>query len=81
MVDYRRNRVMGGTYFFTVCLRDRTSSWLVSHVDDLRVALREVKRERPFRIDAMVVMPDHLHAVWTLPPGDDDYPARWRRIK
>ena len=78
---YRRNRVPGGTYFFTITLRDRSSSILVDRVDDLRKVLLAVMRERPFQIDAMVVLPEHLHALWTLPPGDDDYPGRMRLLK
>ena len=54
---------------------------LVDHIDELRDALREVKSRHPFRIDAMVVMPNHLHALWTLPPGDANYPLRWSLIK
>ena len=81
MVDYRRNRVPGGTYFFTVNLLDRRSCLLVEHIDWLREAVRAVKRRRPFQIDAWVVLPDHLHAVWTLPEGDADYSGRWRSIK
>ena len=81
MVIYRRNLVPGGTYFFTVTLADRGSDRLVRHVGLLREAFRIARRERPFRIDAIVVLPDHLHAVWTLPADDADYPGRWRRIK
>lgn len=81
MVDYRRNRVPGGTYFFTVNLLDRWSCLLVEHIDLLRESVRAVKRRRPFQIDAWVVLPDHLHAVWTLPDGDADYSGRWRSIK
>lgn len=81
MVHYRRNRVAGGTYFFTVALRDRTARWLVERVDDLKLSIQSVKREQPFRIDALVVLPEHLHTVWSLPPEDDDYPGRWRLIK
>ena len=81
MVDYRRNRVPGGTYFFTVNLLDRRSCLLVEHIDWLREAVRAVKCRRPFEIDAWVVLPDHLHAVWTLPEGDADYSGRWRSIK
>ena len=81
MVGYRRNRVAGGTYFFTVTLQDRNSRLLVEHIDDLKSVLRVVKRQRPFRIDAMVVLPEHLHAVWTLPTEDVDYAGRWRVIK
>ena len=81
MVLYRRNRVAGGTYFFTVTLKDRTSALLVEQVDHLREAFREIKRAHPFHIEAMVVFPEHLHAIWTLPSGDDDYSGRWRAIK
>jgi len=81
MVLYRRNYVAGGTFFFTVTLRDRRSDLLVRHVDLLRGAFSVVKKRRPFRIDAMVVLPDHLHAIWTLPEGDSDYFGRWRAIK
>ena len=78
---YRRNYVAGGTYFFTVGLLNRDRSLLVDYVDELREAVRFVKRRRPFYIDAWVVLPDHLHAVWTLPNGDFDYSGRWRDIK
>ena len=81
MVHYRRNRVPGGTYFFTVTLRNRGSTLLVDHAVGLRQVFARVARERPFRIDAIVVLPDHLHAIWTLPAGDDDYSGRWRAIK
>jgi len=81
MVLYRRHYIEGGTFFFTVTLADRRSDLLVRHVDLLRAVLAEVKTARPFAIDAMVVMPDHLHAIWTLPPDDHDYSGRWRAIK
>jgi len=81
MVYYRRNRVPGGTYFFTVTLADRRSQALVEHIALVRKAFRQVYRERPFRMEAVVVLPDHLHTVWTLPEGDDNYSRRWRAIK
>jgi len=81
MVLYRRNRVEGGTYFFTVTLQNRKSSVLVDWIDELRECVRSVLREIPFHIDAWVVLPEHLHTVWTLPPGDDDYSNRWKLIK
>ena len=81
MVRYRRNFVPGGTYFFTVTLADRTSSALVDHVGALRMAFRIARRERPFAIEAMAILPEHLHAVWTLPAGDADFSGRWKRIK
>lgn len=81
MPDYRRNRVPGGTYFFTVNLLERSNTLLVSHVDALRDAVRKVRAARPFHIDAWVVLPDHMHAVWTLPSDDTDYSGRWKAIK
>jgi putative transposase len=81
MVRYRRNFVPGGTYFFTVALADRASETLIHHVDALRMAFRIARHERPFMIDAIVILPDHLHAIWTLPPDDSDFSGRWRRIK
>jgi len=82
MPDYRRMRIPGGTYFFTVNLLERyPNELLVRHIDTLRHAVRRVRRNYPFHIDAWVVLPDHLHAVWTLPPDDDDYANRWRTIK
>lgn len=81
MVRYRRNFVPGGMFFFTVTLNDRRSSALVDHVALLRAAFRETRGERPFAIDAIVILPDHLHAIMTLPPGDSDFSSRWRRIK
>jgi len=47
----------------------------------LREAIRAEKARRPFQIDAMVILPDHIHAIWTLPPDDADYSIRWRNIK
>jgi putative transposase len=81
MVRYRRNFVPGGSYFFTVTLADRTSPAMVQHIDALRTAFRIARRERPFTIDAIVVLPEHLHVIWTLPPDDFDFSARWKRIK
>ncbi len=54
---------------------------LVEEIDRLRTAVRMTRTERPFGIDAFVVLPDHLHCVWTLPPGDCDYSTRWGAIK
>ena len=81
MVRYRRLRTAGATYFFTVALRNRRADTLVSHIQELRQAIERTRAVRPFDIDAMVVLPDHLHTVWTLPEGDSDYSARWRSIK
>jgi putative transposase len=81
MPEYRRIRVPGGTYFFTVNLLDRRSRLLMTHIDVLREAVRQVRLRAPFHVDAWVVLPDHMHCVWTLPPGDDDYSGRWRAVK
>ena len=81
MPDYRRNRVPGGTFFFTVNLLDRRSNLLVARIDALRDAVHQVRARAPFHIDAWVVLPDHMHCLWTLPEGDADFPGRWRAIK
>jgi putative transposase len=81
MVRYRRNFVPGGTYFFTLTLANRRLSALTDHIGSLRRAVRVTRAERPFDVDAIVILPDHLHAVMTLPEGDIDYSGRWRRIK
>jgi putative transposase len=81
MSDYRRNRVPGGTFFFTVNLLDRPSDLLAAQIDILRDAVRRVRARAPFHIDAWVVLTDHLHCLWTLPQGDADVPGRWRAIK
>jgi len=82
MPDYRRYRLPGGTYFFTVnLLQCYPNDLLVRHIDILRSEVRAVREKRPFVIDAWVVLPDHLHCVWTLPQGDDDFTNRWRLIK
>jgi len=78
---YRRSRISGGTFFFTVNLADRNYRLLTEHVGVLRGAYRKVRQRHPFEIVATVVLPEHLHAIWTLPPGDRDYPLRWSLIK
>jgi putative transposase len=81
MVRYRRNFAAGGTFFFTVALEDRASRALTDHIGNLRAAMRQTRRSQPFAIDAIVVLPEHLHVVMTLPDDDADYPNRWRLIK
>jgi len=81
MPNYRRRFQPGGCWFFTVNLRDRRMSLLTDNIDLLREAIAQTKRRLPFRIDAFVVLPDHLHAIWTLPPDDADFSTRWRLIK
>jgi len=81
MVAYRRNYIKGGRYFFTVTLLNRQSTLLTDHIDNLRTSFRNVKLRYPFCIDAIVILPDHLHCIWTLPENDDAFSLRWREIK
>ena len=78
---YRRANIPGATNFFTVNLADRKSGLLVENIDLLKESIRQVKIAHPFEIDAMVVLPDHLHATLTLPPNDADFATRWALIK
>jgi putative transposase len=71
----------GGSYFFTVNLADRRRALLTDHIDLLRAAFRQMRARHPFAIEAAVILPDHLHAIWTLPDGDADFATRWRLIK
>jgi putative transposase len=79
----RPNRadVPGATWFFTVALQDRTADWLTKHVALLRDSVRRAQARYPFRIDAMVVLPDHLHALWTLPANDARHRLRWMLVR
>ena len=71
MPDYHRARVEGASYFFTVnCAERHKQQLLTDNVAVLRKIFRKVKDDHPFRIDAIVVLPEHLHCIWTLPPGD-----------
>jgi REP element-mobilizing transposase RayT len=81
MPNYRRAFVPGGCWFFTVNLLERRQTLLVSHIHALRDATERTRKRYPFVIDAVVVLPDHIHAVWTLPPKDADFSVRWRLIK
>ena len=81
MPNYIRAFVPGGTFFFTVTLLERNRRLLVDHVDLLRTTVENARRRRPFTINAIVILPDHLHCVWTLPEGDADFSARWHDIK
>lgn len=78
---YQRADVPGGTYFFTDNLAERKRTLLMDYIDDLRIVVKRVQTVHSFHIDAMVVLPDHLHAMWTLPDGGSDYPMRWTLIK
>ena len=81
MPEYRRHRVGGATYFFTVNLLDRNSRLLTERIAILRQAVARVRILMPFYIDAWVVLPDHMHCLWTLPEDDGNFPKRWQAIK
>ena len=79
---YRRAFVEGGSFFFTLVTEKRRPIFASTEaVDVLRSAIRSVRASRPFALDAIVVLPDHLHCIWTLPPGDADFSTRWRLVK
>jgi putative transposase len=80
MTDYRRN-YFGDTYFFTVNINNRREPLLTENIDILRASFKEAINHYPFTIDAIVVLPDHLHCIWTLPFDDKNYSRRWRLIK
>lgn len=81
-MQYRRAFVPGGTFFFTVVTADRKPVFAEQkNVAALRDAFRTIRLRRPFTLDAGVVLPDHLHCIWTLPPGDADFATRWRLVK
>jgi len=81
-MQYRRAFVPGGIFFFTVVTADRNPIFAeVKNVAALRAAFRAVRLKRPFTLDAAVILPDHLHCIWTLPAGDGDFSTRWRLIK
>lgn len=81
MSNYIRPKVAGGTVFFTVNLAERGSDLLLREIESLRWSVAEVAHRRPFMIDAWVVLPDHMHAIWTLPANDHDFSTRWKEIK
>lgn len=82
MSNYRRAFVPGGTWFFTVNLLQRHGNdLLVREIALLRQVVQSVRQRYPFHIDALVVLPEHMHCVFTLPEGDSDFSLRWRLIK
>ncbi len=82
MSNYRRAQSTGGKYFFTAVTKNR-KPWFnnENHIDCLRQAFRQTLLEKPFVIEAIVILPDHLHCIWQLPDGDSDFSSRWREIK
>ena len=81
MPQYIRAFVPGGTFFFTVTLLERRRKLLTENIDNLREVFKAARRRRPFTIEAIVILPDHLHCIWTLPSGDADFSTRWQDIK
>ncbi|MCI5163247.1 MAG: transposase [Candidatus Electrothrix sp. AX5] len=82
MSNYRRADVKGGTYFFTVVTFRRRTFLCDEHVRTaLRQAIDTTRVTHPFRIDGWVLLPDHLHCMWTLPPDDAAFGVRWSMIK
>lgn len=82
MANYRRCYIPGGSYFFTLVTERRAPILANDEARDLlRSAIRTCQQQWPFSVDALVLLPDHLHAIWTLPPGDSNYSKRWRFVK
>jgi putative transposase len=82
MTDYRRAYVPGATWFFTVNLAERKHNrLLLDNIDALRAAFRVTQQRHPFQMEAVVILPDHLHSIWTLPAGDSDFSVRWNLLK
>ena len=82
MSDYHRAHLEGGTFFFTVVTYAR---WPIfkspAATGLLQKSFHYVVAKRPFRVEALVILPDHLHCIWTLPAGDGDFSVRWRLLK
>ena len=81
MPQYIRAFVPGGTFFFTVTLLERRRELVTEHIDKLREAFKAARQRRPFTIEAIVILSDHLHCIWTLPSGDAYFSTRWHDIK
>jgi putative transposase len=82
VTEYRRTKIEGATYFFTVtCAKRHNNRILLEHIELLRSVIQKVKNRYPFKIDAIVILPEHLHCIWTLPSDDADYKTRWALIK
>lgn len=81
MPNYLRNYAKNSTYFFTFCLYNRQSKLLIENIDSLRLAYQKIQQKMPFYTEAMVVLPDHIHMLWTLPINDIDYSTRIRLFK
>src|SRR5438067_13905282 len=81
MARYRRVKIEGALFFFTLALADRSSDLLVRHIERARCAYAVVQKRFPFETIAICILPDHLHALWQLADGDADYASRWSLFK
>ncbi len=82
MSSYRRSRTFGGSYFFTVVSYRRRNILCDERIRDaLRDAIEKTRERYPFEIDAWVLLPDHMHCIWTLPSDDANFSGRWAKIK
>ena len=82
MPNYRRTLIPGGTYFFTIVTHERRPWLILPHAREiLRAAVIETRKRLPFTIHAWVLLPEHIHCLWTLPEGDQDFSKRWALIK
>ena len=82
MPEYRRSKIEGGTYFFTVVSHNRLPIFTTPRSRNLlHAAWQDVKKRFPFTDDAICLLPEHIHCIWTLPEGDSNYSLRWREIK
>jgi putative transposase len=81
MVQYRRNYQAGVLYFFTVTLKNRNATLLTDYIDQLKKSLQRAQKERFYETKAIVILPDHIHAIWKMPEADQNYSLHWRKIK
>lgn len=81
MSNYIRSQVAGATYFFTLTLAQRNTALLTDNIELLRHAYQRANALHPFTTIAICILPDHIHAIWQMPPDDGDYALRWRMIK
>ena len=81
MPNYRSTYIQGGCWFFTVNLQNSRSNLLLDEIVKFRLAYAQTQNHHPFQTNAIVILPNHIHAIWTLPRHDTDYSMRWRRVK
>ena len=80
-MQYRRANTPGASYFFIVNLANRRSKLLTTYTEELRSAFKQTQKNHPFVIEAIVILPEHLHCILTFPENDADFATRWRLIK